>query len=254
MLTLRNLSAGYPHHPVLHGINLNVRPGEWLGLIGPNGCGKTTLLRVASGTMHPMQGNVLLQNVELNAYAPRTLAKLRACLPQDFSLDFPFTVREIVHLGRSPHISMLGSETQADNVIVENALHATDMLPLAGQPITQISGGERQRAFIALCLAQEPKLLLLDEPTSHLDVAHQLSLLNLLKELNQKQGLTIVAVFHDLNLSAEYCDRLAVLRAGHLETVGTPEEVLTTERLKQTFGTELYVGKNPKTGKAHVFV
>ncbi len=254
MLTLRNLSAGYPHHPVLHDISLDVRPGEWLGLIGPNGCGKTTLLRVASGSMSPTHGQVLLEGKELSAYAPRALAKLRACLPQHFSLEFPFTVREIVHLGRSPHVSILGSETQADERMVEHALRVTDMAALADQPITQISGGERQRAFIALCLAQEPKLLLLDEPTSHLDVAHQLSLLNVLKELNQRQGLTVVAVFHDLNLSAEYCDRLAVLREGQLETVGTPEDVLTSEQLKRTFGTELHVGRNPKNGKVHIFI
>ena len=165
---------------------------------------------------HPAHaGNVRLQGRELRHYDPRALAKLRACLPQEFSLDFPFTVREIALLGRSPHVPLWGTETPEDYRIAENALRVTDLAPLAGQAITQISGGERQRAFIALCLAQEPKLLLLDEPTSHLDVAHQLSILNLLKKLNQENGMTLIAVFHDLNLAAEYCGRIAVLhRAG----------------------------------------
>lgn len=253
MLTVENLSAGYARVPVLQDIRLEVKAGEWLGLIGPNGCGKTTLLRVLSGVIRPARGKVLLEGRELREYPPRALAKLRACLPQELPLEFPFTVREIALLGRSPHIPALGAETPDDLRIAEEALRLTDLSSLAGHAITQISGGERQRAFIALCLAQEPKLLLLDEPTSHLDATHQLSILNLLRDLNQKKGLTLITVFHDLNLASEYCGRLAVLGRGRLEIAGTPDEVITPERLGQIFGAGLRVGKNPHSGKPHVF-
>lgn len=252
MISMENVSAGYGAQLVLEGVTLRVAPGEFLGLIGPNGCGKTTLLRAVSGVLPAKSGEVHVQGSPLAHFSRRKLARTMACLSQEFSLDLPFTVRELVLMGRSPHLPRIGGETKKDHQIAEHAMELVDVARIADRPVTEISGGERQRALIAMCLAQEPQVLLLDEPTSHLDIGHQLSVLDLIGQLNRQLGMTILAVFHDLNLAAEYCGRLLVLDRGRVAGLGTPHEVLTAERIARVYGAAVLVQPNPLSRRPQV--
>lgn len=252
MLSIENISAGYDGKLVLHNVSMKARTGRFIGLIGPNGSGKTTLLRVISGVLVPNVGQVLLQGTRLEKIGRRNLAKTMACLTQDPSLVLSFTVREIILMGRSPHLPKIGRETTRDFEIAKNAMELADVSHLAERLITEISGGERQRALIAMCLAQEPKILLLDEPTNHLDIAHQLSALDLIRKLNLQTGMTIVAVFHDLNLAAEYCDKLLVLKRGRVEAFGSPEDVLTADMILKVYGAKVQTLQNPVSNKPHI--
>ena len=252
MLSLQNIIAGYAGRLVLQNVSVNVTAGEFIGLIGPNGSGKTTLLRVISGVLPARQGDVRLGGRNLREMSRRDVAKRVAHLLQECATGMAFSVREVVLMGRSPHLPRFGRETQRDLAIVERALKMANVSHVAERPITEISGGERQRAFIALCLAQEPQVLLLDEPTSHLDLGHQLSILNLIRNLNRQARMTVVAVFHDLNLAAEYCDRLVLLDQGRLVAAGTPADVLTTEMILNVYGVNVLVECNPVSGGPHI--
>ena len=254
MLSIQGVSAGYGERLVLQDVSLDVAAGEFVGLIGPNGSGKTTLLRVASGVLAPRAGEVRLRGAVLRQIGRRRLAQVLACLSQDVALDLDFTVREVTLLGRSPHLPVLGRETRKDFEIADRAMERADVRHLADRPVTRISGGERQRALIAMCLAQEPDVLLLDEPTSHLDIGHQLSALDLIRRLNRETGMTVVAVFHDLNLAAEYCGRLLVLDGGRTDALGPPEEVLTADRIRRVYGAKVWMEPNPVSKKPHVVV
>ncbi|MFH0965109.1 MAG: ABC transporter ATP-binding protein [Planctomycetota bacterium] len=254
MLSIEKLTTGYGGKAVLDGVDLAVRDGEFVGLIGPNGCGKTTLLRTISGVLSPMEGRVLLKGTDLHEIERRTLAKTIACLSQDLKPELPFTVREVALLGRTPHLPRIGGETQKDLEIVQRAMQATETLHLAERPITELSGGERQRVFIAMCLAQEPEVLLLDEPTSHLDIGHQLSVLELIRGLNRRTRVTVVAVFHDLNLAAEFCETLVMINAGKVRAVGRPEEVLTSDMIREVYAVNVLMERNPVSNKPHIVV
>ena len=254
MLAIRHLTAGYGPRPVLRDVTADIAPGSFVGLIGPNGSGKTTLLRAASGVLVPSSGEVFLEGTRVHTMDPQARARRMACLSQDLSLDLAFTVREVVLLGRSPYLPRLGGETPKDLAIAERAMQRADVGHLADRAVTALSGGERRRAFIAMCLAQEPRLFLLDEPTTHLDVAHQLSVLDLILRLNREEGMTVVAVFHDLNLAAEYCERLVVMNRGEVVAVGSPEEVVTVDRIARVYGAHVVIERNPVSGKPHVIV
>jgi iron complex transport system ATP-binding protein len=254
MISIQNVSAGYGGNCVLHEVSLEVARGEFVGLIGPNGCGKTTLLRVASGVLPAMSGQVQVGGEDIRHLARRRLARTMACLLQDFSLDLPFSVREVVGMGRWPHLPRLGWETRQDHQAAQRAMELADVSHLADRPITEISGGERQRAFIAMCLAQQPRVLLLDEPTNHLDIAHQLSLLDLIGSLNRQAGMTVLAVFHDLNLASEYCHRLVLLDAGRVDVEGPPRDVLTAERIGKVYDANVVVEPNPVSLRPHIVV
>ncbi|MGD1000106.1 MAG: ABC transporter ATP-binding protein [Candidatus Brocadiia bacterium] len=254
MLSVKNVSAGYGRKLVVRDVTMRVAEGEFVGLIGPNGSGKTTLLRVISGVLAPSEGEVLLRDAPLRTIGKRRLAQMMACLPQELASDLAFTVREIVLMGRSPHLSRIGRETRQDSEAAEKAMALADIADIADRFMTEISGGERQRAFIAMCLAQEPQILLLDEPTSHLDVGHQLSLLDLVKRLNRRSGMTVVAVFHDLNLASEYCDRLLLLHQGRAEALGSPQEVLTAEIIRRVYQAKVLTEPNLVSGKPHIVI
>jgi iron complex transport system ATP-binding protein len=252
MVSIEDIVAGYEGRPVLRDVRLDVAPGEFLGLIGPNGCGKTTLLRVISGVLPTMKGQVRIEGSGVREIGRRKLARIMACLLQDLSLDLAFTVREVVLMGRSPHLPRIGGETARDFDVARQVMELCDVSHLAERPITEMSGGERQRVLIAMCLAQEPRVLLLDEPTSHLDIGHQLSVLDLIAKLNRQTGVTVIAVLHDLNLAAEYCQRVLVLNEGRVAALGTPAEVLTAGMVSTVYGTTVLVERNPLSGKPHL--
>ena len=254
MLSIENVVAGYGDKVVLQDVSLATDAGEFLGLLGPNGSGKTTLLRVISGVLSPRSGCVRLRNTDLQQIGRRELARTMAFLPQDLAVYFSFTVREVVLMGRSPHLPRIGYEKRKDLQIAEQAMELTGVEHLADQIITEISGGERQRVFIAMCLAQEPELLVLDEPTNHLDIAHQLAALDLIQRLNRETGATVVSVFHDLNLAAEYCQRLVVLDRGRVDAIGTPEDVLTAEMIQRVYGVKVFTEQNRVSEKPHIMV
>ena len=254
MLEVRDLICGYGDAPVLNGVSFRVSQGEMLGVIGPNGCGKTTLLRAVSGVLRWAGGEALLDGEPIDRVPRKTLARTVACVSQDIVVDFSFDVREIVAMGRTPYISRFGWESARDREVVERSMALADVAHLAERPITDLSGGERQRAFIAMALAQEPRLLLLDEPTSHLDINHQIAVLNIVRDLNLKHGVTVVMVSHDLNLAAEYCDRLLIMRGGEVASLGRPDEVLTEENIRRVYGAEVRMETNPVTGRPHVIL
>ncbi len=252
MLTIENLHAGYGDKLVLQDVSLGVAPGEFLGVLGPNGCGKTTLLRAIRGTLKPGRGHVRLDGHDVGTIDKGSLARTMAYLPQDLAIDLDFTVRELALLGRSPHISRWVRESANDRRVADQAMQLADVLHLAERPVTALSGGERQRTFIAMCLAQEPRILLLDEPTNHLDLAHQMSILDLIARLNRERRLAVVAVFHDLNLAAEYCGRLVLLDRGRVAELGSPAEVITEEAIRRVYGVQVAVQANWVSKRPHV--
>ena len=227
------LSFGYNGQPVLDGISLNIGAGERIGVLGPNGAGKTTLLRLLSGTRTPVTGSVLLDGRSLSAMPRLELARKIAVVPQEFVVPFAFTAREIVEMGRTPHVGLLRGMRSNDWRAVQYAMQLTHTIDLAGRVFNELSGGERQRVIIAMALAQEPEVLLLDEPTQQLDITRQAEILDLVSKLNRSRDLTVVAAIHDLNLAGRYFDRLILLHRGRVFADGTPESVLRAD-LRET--------------------
>ncbi len=246
VLELADLSFSYGTHRALDGVNLMVRAGEMVGVIGPNGSGKSTLLRTISGVLRPDRGRILVSGEDISRLSRASLARVVATVPQDPALPDSFTAGEIVLLGRTPHLRLLQSEGPRDLAVVQRAMEICNAWELADRRVGELSGGERQRVVIARALAQEPKLLLLDEPTSHLDISHQTAILDLVTGLTQKQGLAVLAVFHDLNLAAQYCQRLAVFHAGRILAEGPPREVITVENVSHAYGAEVCIVPHPR--------
>lgn len=242
LLQLRAVSAGYDHQqPILHELDFDLPGGAFLGLIGPNGSGKSTLIRAITGIIPFRTGEILLDGVALDDLARKEIARFFAVLPQDTSCGFSFSVREIVAMGRHPHLGRFRGPDRDDARIVDESLERTDSLHLANRNVLELSGGERQRVAIARALAQKPRVLLLDEPTSHLDLNHRIEILDLLHELNQEEELTLLCVTHDLNEAAEYCDRILLLVQGRTRVFGTPAEVLTPAVLREAYGVDVAV-------------
>jgi iron complex transport system ATP-binding protein len=245
-IELQNLTGGYTAVPIIEDINLSLSTGEWLSLVGANGSGKSTLLKLISRILSPQRGMVLLDGKAIHSEPTNIVAQKLALLPQQQTIPTGLSVRQLVSLGRTPHTSWWQWELNSeDRDKVEIAIQKTRLEKLSDRAVEELSGGERQRAFLALALAQEPKVLLLDEPTTYLDINYQLQLLDLLKDLNQQQELTIVTVLHELNLAARYSSRIALLKQGKLWRVGTPEEVLTPEAIAQVFGVESVIINTP---------
>jgi iron complex transport system ATP-binding protein len=241
ILQVEDLSGGYGSRTVVRQVSFSVQQGEWLSIVGPNGSGKSTVLRLLSRVLIPQAGRVYLGGRDLHAQlTPKQVARQLALLPQQQRLPAGLTVRQLVSLGRSPHQPWWAWQLmRADWQRVEWALEQAGLGSLALRRVETLSGGERQRAFLALALAQEPQVLLLDEPTTFLDLRHQLELLELLRRLQQEQGLTVITVLHDLNLAIRYSRRVALLGSGQLQALGAPQEVLTPDRVRQVFGLEV---------------
>ena len=245
LLAAVGLACGYGGHAVLRDVDLIVERGESVALLGRTGCGKSTLLRCLAGVLAPLDGAVRLQGVPLASMQRRQIARTLAVVAQETLVPFAFSVREVVELGRVPYARFLGFPDADDRRAVDTALATTDLGALADRPYHRTSGGEQQRGAVAMGLAQEPALLLLDEPTVHLDIAHQMSVLGLMRRLCRTQGLGALAAMHDINLACLYFDRLLVLGEGTVLASGTPHEILSPALIERAFGTRVAVGRHP---------
>jgi iron complex transport system ATP-binding protein len=234
-LTVQHLDAAYGARQVLFDINLAVHPGEVAALIGPNGAGKSTLIRAISGIIPIQTGSVMINGFNMLKMQPQDRAKLLAVIPQARNLPQAFTVREVVKMGRTPFISWLGNLTKNDEDLVESAMERTSTLELAERPIGELSGGEQQRVLIARAIAQQPKVMLLDEPTTHLDVSYQLGLMELIARLASEDHIAILMAIHDLNLVARFADKVFLLVAGTMQAAGLPDAVLKVDTLSSAY-------------------
>ena len=251
-LHVERVSFAYRERPVLHDVSLEVAPGERFGLLGPTGSGKSTLVRLLSGVLRPASGRVSLGERDLATVSARDLARRVAVVPQETALDFPFSVLEVVLMGRAPHLGGFGFEGDRDLEAAELAMARTGVSDLSGRFFHELSGGEKQRVVIARALAQEPELLLLDEPTTFLDIRHVVEIFELLCGLSTEQGITLVVVLHDLNLAALYLNRLAFLKAGRVLASGDTEQVLDYRTIREVYETDVYVHRNELTGTLNV--
>ncbi|MDD4767161.1 MAG: heme ABC transporter ATP-binding protein [Desulfotomaculaceae bacterium] len=254
ILKINDIECSYGTVKVLNGLTFSVSSGSFTGIIGPNGSGKSTLLKSLSRVLKPVKGTVLLDEKDLYRMDTQEVAKKMAVVPQETAVNFSFTVKDIVIMGRSPHLGRFQSEGEKDFAAARQAMVMTDTLHLADRQITAVSGGERQRVIIAKALTQEPEIILLDEPTSHLDINHQVEILSLLQQLNRENNLTIISVFHDLNQAAQYCDSIILMEKGAVFTVGKPAEVLTAGNIKEVYGANVLVRKHPATGRPSIIL
>lgn len=247
-LEVENVVWGADGRKVLRGMSLEVGSGEMVGLIGPNGSGKTSLLRCVYKVLEPHSGLISLGGEDVLQTGARRMARRTAVVPQETPGEFDFAVREIVAMGRSPHKGHFERESAEDRRIVDDSLSRVGMLGFVERQFRTLSGGEKQKVLIARALAQRAKLLVLDEPTNHLDVGHQLEVMELVKDL----GVATLAALHDLNLAALFCDRLYVLHGGEAIVSGAPEEVLTPRLIREVYGVGSEVSIHPATGRPHV--
>ena len=254
LLRLEGLSAAYDAREVLHDLGLEIGVGQMVGLLGPNGSGKSTLLRVIAGLLGATRGTVSLGGRNVGHYGARERARRVALVPQSVALPFAFSVFDVVAMGRHPHLGLLGAAGRHDFEVIHQALEQTDCLEFADRPATELSGGELQRVIIARALAQEPQLLLLDEPTAHLDLNHQLDIARLLRQLNREHELTVLWVSHDVNLAAEFCDRLVMVQAGRIVADGPPGAVVTSEMVERVYGLHVPVNANPISGRPQIIL
>jgi iron complex transport system ATP-binding protein len=241
-LSAANVSFSYDGTDAVSADSLAVAPGEFISLIGPNGSGKTTLIRLLAGVIPPKSGAVSLFGRDLRLVPRREIARSIAVVPQETSSVFPFTVEEIVLMGRFPRLGPYGFETKADLDVARDAMRLTGTLDFAARPIDELSGGERQRVIIARALAQEARVLLLDEPTAYLDLKHQVEISALVKSLQRSQSLAVVAASHDVNLAAAFSDRLVLLKSGAVFAQGSPRDVVTPAVLSAAYEIEVTVG------------
>ncbi|MFQ5859932.1 MAG: ABC transporter ATP-binding protein [Dehalococcoidia bacterium] len=252
MLAIRGVHLSYNGRPVLQGVSLEVERGELVGLVGPNGAGKTTLLRTISGVLRAQRGNITLGGQRLAALAPRERARLVAVVSQNPAIAPGFTALELVLMGRNPHLGLLQWEGPRDLAAARRAMELTDTWELAKRQVVTLSGGERQRVFMARALAQKTPLLLLDEPTAHLDIAYQAALFDLVQEVRAQTGITVLAAIHDLTLAGQYCDRIGALHQGRIVALGRPREVLTPQTIATVFGAQVAIVSHPVAGSPAV--
>jgi len=247
-LEAENLNLAYDRNIVVRDLTFRVTPGEMVGLIGPNGCGKSTIIKALSHVIDPYSGRILLDGKNISKIPRAELARLLGVVPQMPLLPSTFTAFEIVLMGRNPHLRLLQYESEKDMAITWKAMERTATQSLAERRIGELSGGEIQRIVIARVLAQEPKSILLDEPTANLDISHQVEILDLIKNFCRENNLTVVIALHDLNLASQYCDRLILINNGQVHAQGTPGEVINSENIKEVYGAEGCVYAHPVNG------
>ncbi len=250
---VENVTFGYGECNVLDGVSFEASSSMVTGIIGPNGSGKSTLIRVIGNVLKPSNGRVLLGDIDVSSLNVKRLARIIAAVPQDSYLQFSFTVRQMVLMGRSPYIRPFASERPEDYRIAEEAMDRTGVLHLADRSVMELSSGERQRVYIARALAQQPDILLLDEPTSHLDVNFQVEICSLIAHLAHEEGITVLVVLHDLNLASRYCDELVLFSSGHVASSGRPWDVITADNIKDVYNVDVVVDSNPTYNCPAVF-
>jgi iron complex transport system ATP-binding protein len=253
-ISAQGITAGYGPDDVLLGVDLDLGDRELLGVLGPNGCGKSTLIRALTGILPLRSGNVRIHGDPLEHFSRRALARAVAVVPQRRDLLFSFTAFETVMMGRTPHLNRFQRERQSDRDKAEESLRATHALDLADRFVSDLSGGEQQRVHIARALAQDPRILLLDEPTTHLDINHQIEVFELLLRLRDQEGIAILCVSHDVNFAAEYCDRIVLMKAGRATAAAPPTEAITPESLREAYDVDLPVAVDQVSGRPHVVI
>ncbi len=246
MLKAENIHFAYGGSPVLQGLDLEALDGDLVGVVGPNGTGKTTLLRLISGVLSPSQGRVYVCGKDLALLNAAERARLVSVVPQSPMLPLSFRVLDLVLMGRTPHLKLLQWEGPRDLEIARKTMEMTDIWSLANRDIGSLSGGEKQRALVALALTQEAPVMLLDEPTSSLDLAHQTGIMDLVRSVQRDRGGAVVVAMHDLTLAAQYCDRIVILSEGHCFAQGTPDAVLTRENISRVYGAEVFILPHPQ--------
>lgn len=254
MVRVNDVSFQYTDTWVLRDISFELPAGDFLSVIGPNGSGKTTLIKIIDGILTPQAGVVRIAESNIDALNRREIARTIAVVPQDMTMVFPFTVEEVVAMGRTPHLTRFAFEGERDHEIVERAMEMTDILHFRYRSMHELSGGERQRVLIARALAQEPAIMLLDESTAFLDIRHQIVFFDLVKTLNREKGVTVISVTHDINLAALYGDRIMLMSKGRIHSMGSAEEVVTEEAIKNVYHTNVLVDVNPSNGLPRVSV
>ena len=245
LLAVEGMGFSYSRRPIFDGLNMEVAEGEFLGLVGPNGSGKTTLLKIISGVLSQYKGSLRIKNREANRLIPRDRARLVATVQQNPAVPPGFTTLDVVLMGRNPYLGLFQWEGRGDIELCRSAMEMTTSLEFVGRPVSTLSGGELQRVFIARALAQQAPLLLLDEPTAHLDIGFQSSVMDVVQSIRRDARITVLAAMHDLSLAAQYCDRIAVLHKGQILTIGKPDEVITSEVISTAFGAEVSVLRHP---------
>jgi len=246
---INDLHFAYDGNKILKGLNLNVPSGGLFGIVGPNGCGKSTILKILTRLLRNFSGSIEIMGKPLNLYSRIELARKIAIVPQEFTLDFGFSVEEVIGFGRNPHLKRFKSPDKDDIETIEEAIRITHLENFRNKPITALSGGEKQRVILAQALTQKTDLLLLDEPTTYLDIAFQIEIMEMIRDLNMKSNITILAVLHDLNLAAQFLNSIALMESGRIIECGNVEEVLTRENIERVFGINVKVSRNPHTGK-----
>ena len=245
-LAIENITLDYGQQPVIEDLSFQLHSGELLGLVGPNGCGKTSIIKSLSRVLTPGSGRILLDGKELTVISRHELARIIGVVPQNPYLPETFTVFEVVILGRNPYLGMFGAETAHDMAIVWQAMEKTDITHLAKRRIGELSGGEKQRVTIARVLAQEPQVILMDEPTANLDISQQLDILDLITGMCGEKNIAGLIAIHDLNIAAQYCTRILMLKNGQMYAEGTPGEVITAENVRKVFDTETTIYPHPE--------
>ncbi|MFC7681208.1 ABC transporter ATP-binding protein [Paenibacillus sp. GCM10028914] len=254
MITLQDVSKRYSRLNAVSGINWNVQEGEWWGVIGPNGSGKSTLLHLLSGVETPSNGSIKLDDREVSSYSRKELARIVAVLQQEGLAPTDFTVREVIEMGRYPFQDWLGREKNDSGPLLDRIIRKLELESLESRRLDQLSGGQRQRAALGKVMAQEPTILLLDEPTTYLDIRYQLQFMNMVAEWRNEAGITVISVLHDLNLASQFCDRLLVLKDGEIAGEGVPSELLTEDFIRHVFRVDPAVVMHPENGAPQVLL
>lgn len=248
MLVLERIYFAHKDRCVLRGFDMESRQGELVGIVGPNGAGKTTLLRIISGSLSPSQGCVVVNGAKLSTFNTRERARLVSVVPQSPHMPLGISVLELVMMGRTPYLNLLQWEGRQDLAVVRQAMEMTDTWHLTDRALGSLSGGERQRSLVALALAQDTPVILLDEPTASLDLTHQIGVMELVREISRCRGGTVLVAMHDLTLAAQYCDRIVMLSAGRSYAEGVPGAVLTKENILEVYGSNVSIMSHPTAG------